>query len=587
MKNRINRIPEALGLAAQKGRGGFTFLLGNREESVSYTEAHKQVSHYAAALLRHGITKGDRVCLIIPDNKEFVLTFLAVLHIGAVAVPVAPPISIGRHDVYLGHMRHIISASQSSCIVAAPKLQKILNDLSDGSLRAVVKVDQLKNCNDSAPLAASNDDQPAILQFTSGSTSRPKGVTITYGNLHANLDCIIKQALKLREDDIAVSWLPFFHDMGLVGALLTPLAGGISAVYLSPLSFLKRPLEWLRAISKFRGTISVAPNFAYSLCTRRIEKAAENDLDLSCWRVAGCGAEPIQRNTLSAFAKRFSAIGFNEKSFMPAYGLAESTVAVSVSGRLKSERINFEILTVQHKAEVDDSENGSTVEVVCCGRTFKDHELIIVDQEGKELAERQVGQIVIKGPSITPGYYNNPLATDVVLRDGWLRTGDLGYLADGELYVCGRMKEVIIVAGHNYHPTDIEWCAADIKGVRKNHLIAFGLPSRETASEMVVLAAELKSADINEDDLETLIRAHVLEALGVRIDQVVFVKRGALPKTSSGKLQRAKAKQLYLQGSLGEGKSGQLPLPAEELLHVDSRVDFKWKFLEQKAPAGK
>jgi fatty-acyl-CoA synthase len=339
-------------------------------------------------------------------------------------------------------------------------------------------------------------DDVAFLQFTSGSTSRPKGVTLTHANLMANIAAIgaAQGGLDITGEAYGVSWLPLYHDMGLIGFVFTPVVHRARGIrFISPLMFLKRPSIWLRQISECRGTITFAPNFAYGLCTTRVKEAELTGVDLSSLVIAGCGAEPIQAATLRAFADRYAAYGFRSAAFLPTYGMAEHSLAVSFIDKhadFVADRIDAASLAQKTAAPAREGEPAASV--VGCGRPFAGHGLRIVDAAGRSLPDREVGQILLQGPSVMQGYWNDPERTAEALRGGWLATGDLGYTVDGELFVCGRMKDLIIVHGRNYHPQDIEWQASQVEGVRRGNVIAFGVQPHGEDRERVVVAAEVR-----------------------------------------------------------------------------------------------
>ncbi|MEC9070837.1 MAG: AMP-binding protein, partial [Myxococcota bacterium] len=361
-----------------------------------------------------------------------------------------------------------------------------------------------------APINRASAADPCFIQFTSGSTSRPKGVVVTHGNLSANTLCIAGHGLQVDQDDCGVSWLPLYHDMGLIGFVLAPLFYHQRIVSLAPLTFLKHPHRWLEAISRHRGTISFAPNFAYGLCTRRIRDRHLEGLDLSSWKVAGCGAEPIRYETMRAFAERFEGAGFDAEALYATYGMAEATLAVSfgpVGRGVVRDKVDLDILKKEHRAAPPATTDAPSLEVVGCGRAFPDHDISIVDEKGEALPERTVGEVVVQGPSITPGYMGNQEATDDAIRKGWLHTGDLGYMVGDELFVCGRKKELIIVGGKNYYPQDIEQAVWDVPSVRTGNVIAFGVPGGQ--GEELVVALETRGGNSPREEVSQAVRQRV------------------------------------------------------------------------------
>jgi fatty-acyl-CoA synthase len=559
MSERGTVVEALLGAAERFPKRGYTFVseksaAGSSETFLSFPHLAERVAQTAAALRRQGLRRGDRVALALPDTLEFVTCFLGSMYAGLIPVPMYPPLRIGQLGHYLDHVRYILQQSGASILVTAPPIKAVLGSLVSATLRSITTVPSLGIDERGVLPSSSTLSDVAFLQFTSGSTARPKGVTLTYGNLDANAKCI-RDGLRLGGDDIGCSWLPLFHDMGLIGFVLTPFYTGTPVVFLPPLTFLKQPAEWLRRMTKHRATISFAPNFGYGLCTSRIR---ENDLagiDLSGWRIAGCGAEPIQRKTLDLFAERFAPVGFRRSAFLLAYGLAESTLAVSFSPAEDDpvyEEVDFPSLSTQ--GVVAEALDGvAAVTLANLGRPFEGHAVAILDSDGEPLPEHRVGEVALRGPSVTPGYWNDPVATSASTRGEWFLTGDQGFLANGDVFICGRNKELIIFAGRNYHPADIEWVAAEIPGIRRGRVVAFGVttvaPDGST-SERVVICAESKARPETREELTGAVKARVLDSLGVRVSEVMLLDRSSLPRTSSGKLQRTKAREWFLAGRL-------------------------------------
>lgn len=375
---------------------------------------------------------------------------------------------------------------------------------------------------------------------------------VTHANLMANITAFLgTNGLNGGPDDVAISWLPLYHDMGLIGFILGPLIYIGPVVILPTTSFARDPRVWLKAIDKYRGTITYAPNFAYAQVVKRLRDQDLETLDLSCLRVAGCGAEPIHATTLRTFAERLAPAGFRAEAFLPSYGLAESTLAVSIHRReapIRTDRIDAEALK-RGRAHPAIENNGASSELVSCGVPFPDHQVSIINEDNEVLPEREIGEIIVKGPSVTMGYFRNPEATATTWRDGWLRTGDLGYLADGELFICGRSKELIIIRGANYYPQDIESAARDLPGVKRGNLVAFSV--NEGNVERLVILAEFDPRE-GVAELRRAIATRIQETFGVEVHRVALVAVGTLLRTTSGKLQRSKMKQLYECGEIQE-----------------------------------
>jgi len=562
-------LPLALVDAANRADAtrGYTFVAedGVTETFYSFTHLGEEVARRGAALLRLGLLPGERVAMIIPEGDDFVLTFLGAMHVGLVPVPMCPPMTLGKLGNFLDTAKHIIRKSESAGLVCSAQVLNVLGSLVDSQLRVVVASEQLPLDDTQAPIANLTADHPAFIQFTSGSTSKPKGVVLTHGNLAANAHCIMNLGLQATPDDVGCSWLPFYHDMGLIGFVLAPIVTDTPVAFMQPLAFIKRPAQWLHMITRHKGTIGFGPNFAYGLCASRIKDRHLEGVDLSSWRVAGCGAEPIQLDVLQKFADRFDDYGFRAEAFMPCFGMAESTLAVTfhdLGEKPRADRVCLESLTKEHVAvPVTEDHDGETASFVCCGRPFPGHDLGIQGEDGTLLGDRAVGEIVIKGPSVMNGYFKDDDTTGRTIdADGWLHTGDKGYVADGELYVCGRIKEMIIVAGRNYYPTDLEWACNEIPGVRKGNIIAFSVGDFGE-QERVIVTVESKADPDDYDRIRKDIKAKVLSTVGLKVSEVVVLEPGSLPKTSSGKLQRSKTKQMYLDGALegahrGDGRLG-------------------------------
>lgn len=581
--SRATTLTAALDAVSHRTDAGFAHLVHEKEEprTVAYAEMARRARRFGAALQAAGVRPGERVGLILPDSSEFVDAIYGAMYAGAIPVPIYPPMNLGQFEAYLGNTTHILRQAGCSLIVTDARVRPILGKLmtSVPQVRSVeVYGSFVKQVDErAAPIGIDvKPDDVAFLQFTSGSTSRPKGVTLTHANLVANMEAIGgASGLQVTGEASGVSWLPLYHDMGLIGFVFTPIYYNTKGIlFISPLIFLKRPSVWLRQLSERKAMITFAPNFAYGLCTSRIKDHELQGVDLSHLRVAGCGAEPIQYGTLQAFADRFAPYGFRRSAFLPCYGMAEHSLAVTFVGLdedLRADRVDAEALA---RGEATPSAEGDALQVVCCGRPFPGHELRIVGESGEALPERQVGHIELRGPSVMQGYWNDPERTAATLRDGWLQTGDLGYLADGELYVCGRIKDLIIIHGRNYHPQDLEWQASQVEGVRKGNVIAFGVHDPQLGRERVIVAAEVRNPEAG-DQLRDAIAAKILEALALKVDEIVLLPAGSLPKTSSGKLQRSKAAEMFRGGALGKNVG-----PAGTLDLVKHLAASRWNYLK-------
>lgn len=536
---------------------GYGFLAPDLSvEKLTFSELHHEALKRGRNLLARGLTKGDKVALIVPDPRDFVLTFLGATAVGIVPVPVYPPLSFGKLDAYVEQTARVLDVARAKLLVTSKKAQHILWSLVDHvrTLTGVVLAEDLsKELAADAPVAEEVfPDDIAFLQFTSGSTSEPKGVVVTHRNLGANGHAIMYEGLDSDPaTDAALAWLPLYHDMGLIGFVIAPLTAGIDVYFMPTLDFIKQPSRWMRAMSQYKATISFAPNFAYGLAARRTSADVVETLDLSRIKILGAGAEPNHPATLNAFLDHFEPAGLRRGALNPVYGMAEATLAMTFRPLLEGMLVDTVVgETIQSTGVAtpitDEAEAG--VEFVGCGRSFRDHEILIMDDDGTALPDRQVGEIVFRGPSVTAGYYCDPKKTTEAYRREGLRTGDLGYLANGELYVTGRKKDLIILNGKNYDPQSVEWPCAEIPGVRKGNVVAFSRPGQHT-EELVVVAEVKKDAD--RDAIRSAIEETTRETLYLSAQDVVLLDAGLLPKTTSGKLQRAKTRLQYLDGSLG------------------------------------
>lgn len=568
-------LPQMLADAA-RGNGGFRFLSESGEERPrSYAELRDAAAGLGGALRARGLRRGDRVALVIQEPEGFMTAFLGASLAGLVPVPVCPPSSFGAQEAYLATTEHVLQAARVAAVLTAEPLDVVLRDRARKvGVPLVCRWDEL-----TGPALAGFEpvslSEPAFLQFTSGSTAQPKGVVLTHATLAANTSAIGgPDGLGLSAADFGVSWLPLHHDMGLIGMALSSLAAGITTAIMSPVLFLKRPTEWLKAIHRFRGTITFAPSFAYDLCLRRVKPADLELLDLSCLRIAGCGAEPVRADTLEAFAKAFAPAGFQPHAFMPCYGMAEHTLAITfarLGTPLQVDQISSEALVVRRRAAPPRGPHERALRIVNCGRPFPGHEVRIVDEEGLPLPERAVGEIVARGPSVMVGYFEQPEASARTLRDGWLHTGDEGYLSHGELYVCGRQKDIVIVNGRNFYPEDLEWAVGELSGVRSGNVVALGVGGLGSGErERVVVVVESKGK-LPGSELTLEVRRRIVDSVGLQVDEVVVVPPGTVQRTSSGKVKRSLLKSQYESGHF-RGRpaapaepAAQPPVPREAL----------------------
>jgi fatty-acyl-CoA synthase len=550
----LRTLPQMLAHAAQTD-AGLTFLAGGGETRCTYAELQHRASCIARGLRDAGFARGDLVALVLPDAEQFLTAFFGASIAGIVPASVYPPATTGDLAEYFDLTAPILRIARAGAVVTnaslAPGFTRLRGQCPD--LQAVLLHGEL----DAPPLTGRDIEQPsledlAFVQFTSGSTAAPKGIALSHRNVAANIDAFSgPHGLAAGPGDVAVSWLPLYHDMGLVGMTIGAVQTCSPVVLMTPQAFVKRPSDWLRAISRYRGTISFAPTFGYDLCVRRLKERDLDGLDLSSWRIAGCGAEPIHAPTLAAFARKLAPAGFRPASLLPSYGLAEHVVAATFAptGRPPLvERIDADAAAIGGVAALAGNENIPAVEVVSCGRPFPGHLLRIVGADGRVVPERLVGEIVLAGPSVMLGYHRQDDLTAQTIRDGWLHTGDLGYLAGGELFVCGRVKDIIIVNGRKYHPQDLEWAVGGMAGVRRGRVVAFGV-SEAGRGDRVVIVLE-PNGTMPADVLAESIRRRIGDRFGLGIDAVAFVPAGTVGRTTSGKVQRGATKARYERGEL-------------------------------------
>jgi fatty-acyl-CoA synthase len=550
---RFRTLPDALAEAA-RADAGYYFVSDGSETFRSYAEVRRLSLRVARSLAEAGLRRGDLVAVIVGNPEQFLTTLFGAVLAGVVPASIYPPATTAGLQPYLAITAETLRASGARAVVTSTALAPAFDALrrSCPELAVVLTREQL-DAPAREPDTRPSLDDIAFVQYTSGSTSTPKGVALSHRNLAANIDAINGPAgMATTSADLGVSWLPLNHDMGLVGMALGPLYSARPGVLLSPQAFVKRPVEWLRAISRFRGTISFAPSFAYDLCVRRVKDRDLEGLDLSCWRVAGCGAEPVHAPTLAAFAGKFAAVGFRDVSFLPSYGLAEHVLAATFPPRNRRPRtdvVTADDLTERRVAvPADDDGHGASMTVVSCGVALPEHRIQIVGEDGRPVPERHVGEILLAGPSVMLGYYKQDQLTAETVHGGWLHTGDLGYLSDGELFVCGRAKDIIIVNGRKYHPEDLERAVSDLAGVRRGRVVAFGAAEQGRADRVVVVLEP--SGTMPPDALAETIRRRISDMFGLYVDEVALVPGGTVGRTTSGKVQRAATKARYERGAL-------------------------------------
>lgn len=522
---------------------------------LTYGALAKASRAIAGGLIERDIMPGDRVGMMLPTGIDFFSTFFGVLYAGAIPVPIYPPMQRSQIEQYARQQAGILRNAGVRMLVTIPEGLR-LGSLLQGLVPTLASIESAASLSTDSEIALPPrppGSATALIQYTSGSTGEPKGVVLSHTNLLANIRAI-GRAISASSTDVMVSWLPLYHDMGLIGAWLGCLYYGAPLYAMSPLAFLARPQSWLRVIHQFRGTISAAPNFAFELCLNKIEDEDLKGLDLRSLRFVANGAEPVSVETLRRFMHRFADYGFRLDAMAPVYGLAENAVAVTLPPpeRLPViDRIDRKSLSARGIAEPAKSDDFHAIELVACGHPIPDHEVRIVDSAGREVGERQEGRVEFRGPSSTSGYFENPAKTRELFHDGWLDTGDRGYLAGGDLFITGRIKDIIIRAGQHIAPHEIEEAVGAIPGLRKTGVAAFGITDQASGTERVVVLAETEERDPSvQANLKVQAQEVATHIVGGPPDEIVLVPPGTVPKTASGKIRRAAARDLYLGKSL-------------------------------------
>jgi 1-acyl-sn-glycerol-3-phosphate acyltransferase len=529
-----------------------------RPRPITYADLAAGAARVAAGLRRAGLADGASVALMLPTGADYFFAFFGTLAAGGIPVPIYPPARPEQIEDHLRRHAGILANAEAQLLITVPEARTVARLLKAQvpSLKGVLTPAAFAAETQAAGLARPAADAIALLQYTSGSTGEPKGVVLSHADLLANIRAM-GEAVAVRPDDCFVSWLPLYHDMGLIGAWLGSLYYGIPLVSLSPLAFLARPLRWLKAIHDHRGTLSAAPNFAYELCLKRIGDAELAGLDLRCWRRAFNGAEPVSAETMRRFAERFAPCGLRPDALAPVYGLAEAAVGLAFPPPGRGPRIDCidrtRFAQSCHALAIPCADP-QAMPLVGCGQPLPGYRVRIVDVAGKVLPERHEGLLQFQGPSATRGYFRNPEATARLIRDGWHDTGDRAYLAGGEIHLTGRVKDMIIRGGRNLYPYEVEQAVGEVPGIRKGCVVAFAAADPVLGSERLVLVAETRERDpASRAALERAVRERAIDILGLPPDEIVLAPPRAVPKTSSGKLRRGATRDLWLAGKLMGG----------------------------------
>jgi fatty-acyl-CoA synthase len=527
---------------------GLTFLEDGEEKFLSFASLNLRSRELGEKLAGLGIGRGDRVVMVVASQHEFIQLFLGATRAGAVPVPLYPPFILSQVDAYLASLDRILRLTDARALITSAPILPLLERLESDVRRLIFE--DVEEAKEVCELPAVRADDLAFLQFTSGSTAAPKGVMVPHRALLEHASAIGAYLGVSPERDRGVNWLPLYHDLGLIGFTFTPMLRQTSVWYLAPLDFARDPTAWPELIDRVGGTVSSAPNFGYELLARRATDEQLERWDLSSWRIAICGAEAIRPQTLEGFADRFEQAGFSRRAFMPCYGLAEATLAISlwsVAEQPRTVAVDAEALR-DRGSVVSAPDDPDAIELMSCGRPLPGHEVAILDADGRRLPELREGEIVFRGPSVTDGYFEDAEATAANFdAEGWLRTGDLGFLRDSEVYPTSRKKDLIIVAGRNYHPHDVEWCAGEENGVRGGGAIAFAVAGE--MGDVAILVVEARPG-VDTEELRRRLVVRVRKQLGLVLEEVLVVGRGELPKTSSGKPRRAELRRRYEDGEL-------------------------------------
>ncbi|WP_374470512.1 fatty acyl-AMP ligase [Phenylobacterium sp.] len=546
----FSTLIEALEFAATRLTGVNLYdQRGKLALALPYATLRDEAQALARRLLASGLARGERVGLVADTDAEFVRLFFACQYAGLIPAPLPLPAPLAGRQAWIEQIARLLSSAGAKAVFGPESLLPWLGEAAaEAGLRAPVPSTELPDGD--AELPPIGPDDACYVQFSSGSTRNPTGVLVTHKALMANALAITRDGLQVQPKDRAVSWLPLYHDMGLIGFLLSPLASQMTVDLLPTAAFVRRPLIWLDLITKNGGTISYSPTFGYELCARRADTADISAYDLSGWRIAGSGGDMVRPGPLRAFAERFAEVGFRAEAFVASYGMAEATLALTMAplGRgVTSTTVDVE--RMENEGVVAPAAGRRAREFVSCGPVLPHHELEVRGTDGRPLPEGRVGRVFVRGPSIMTGYLNQPEATAAVLdADGWLDTGDLGFLAEGAFTPTGRAKDLILLNGRNIWPQDLEWTAeAEVERLRSGDVAAFAV-ERDGDDEIVVLVqARSSDPEVRQaltDDVAAVLRArHAVEA------RVELVGAHALPQTSSGKLSRSKARTLYLAGA--------------------------------------
>jgi fatty-acyl-CoA synthase len=554
IRPKFDTLNQMLDAAAQSAESLFFVGRDEKDRRIPMADIRQHARSLAAGLRRAGVATGDRVALVLPTGPEFVACFFGVLGAGAIPVPLYPPVRLGKLDEYHRRTAAMLRSVQAALVVTDERIRPLLGVAVANSAPRLgcVTVSGLNRAGgheitpEIDPGIKVATDDVALIQFSSGTTHDPKPVALTHKNLLYNFAALADYfASEGTPDPVGVTWLPLYHDMGLIGNLLTAFYVPVPMVLLPPELFLAVPGAWLRAISRHRGTYTAAPNFAFSLCLKRIRDDELAGVDLSSWRLCLNGAEMISAEVQRRFSERFGRCGFDPSAFAPCYGLAEASLAVTF--KPANSAVKTTGARAENLAPGDVVEQGGK-ELVSLGRPLAGVEVEIRGNDSRAVSSDRVGRIFVRGPSVMGGYFGRTDLTDQVLHDGWLDSGDLGFLHEGELFVCGRSKETVIIRGANHAPQDFEAALDGLPGVRTGCAVAVGCIAVDAGDEALAMLVETTPGAPS--SLANDVAARVLERTGIAVEQVELLAPGTLPRTSSGKLRRLEARAQWLAGTL-------------------------------------
>lgn len=528
----------------------------NQVEVLTYASLYSESLKIAAGLQERELKPGQTVAIMLPTSEDFLVCFYGVLLAGGVPVPIYPPTRPSQLQDHLKRQVGILDNAQSSMLITFPEARRLsyLVKALAIDLQLVVTPTELVGGDKTYQRPKIQAEDIAFIQYTSGSTGTPKGVVLTHANLLSNIRAM-NRVVQATPSDVFVSWLPLYHDMGLIGAWLGSVYCAYQLVLMSPLAFLSRPARWLWAIDHYRGTISGAPNFAYALCVNKIDPVDVHGLNLSSWRLAFNGAEAINARTMEAFMERFAAYGLRPHAMSPVYGLAENTLGLAFSPLNRVARVDHiqrEPFSRSAQAIPVEDDKSDALSFVSCGFPLPGHQIRIVDDLGLEAPERRVGRLEFRGPSATTGYFRNAEATHELFNDDWVVSGDLAYSAEGELFITGRHKDLIIRAGRNLYPHELEDAVGDIEGIRKGCVAVFGSSEAGAVTECLVVVAETRETEpARQAVLQSIINSVAVDIIGSPPDDIVLAPPSTVLKTSSGKIRRSATRDLYERHKIG------------------------------------